>query len=201
MPRLAHILLLGFALAAASLARAQAVISITFDDIAAGSQPAEQYAGLGVHFGTGPYGVVQGLSNGDPGNWGVDGTAGPYFLGFNGPYTETITFDTAAPGVSLDVSRTNGSSPSDTFTLTAFAGATQVGTQTITLATINVWQTVTIVATGITSITLADNGTGFAPFGIDNLKVGMVAVPEPSAWLLLALGLPTLGWFFRRRLA
>jgi hypothetical protein len=187
--------------AAGTTGRAQAIITINFDDIASFSQPAEQYAGLGVHFGSGPVGVQVGLANGDSGNWSVNGTNGPYYLGFNGPYAETITFDVATTGVSLDVSRANGSSPTDTFTLTAYAGATAVGSQTVTLATINVWQTVSVIAPGITSIQINDVGSGFSPYGIDNLKIGVTAVPEPSTWALCGLGILALAWRQRQRFA
>ncbi len=171
--------------------RAQAVITIKFDEIPTGSLPAELYAGFGLHFGAGPVGVQAGIANGDPGNWGLDGTNGPYFLGFNGSpaYGETVTFDAAVFAVALDVSGSNGSSPTDTFTLTAFSGATPIATQTVTLATINAWQTVAVssVATpSITSVQFFSSGGAFRPFGVDNLQV--TAVPEPSTAMLTMVG-------------
>lgn len=186
--------------AGAVAARGQALITINFDDIAFGSNPAEQYASLGVHFLGVDAGIQNGLTNGDSGNWGVDGTNGPFFLGFNGPsYSETITIDAPAVSVSLDVSRTSGSAPTDTFTLTAFAGSTPVATQTITLLTQNVWQTVTLNLGGpvITSLQLDGAGLGFHPYGVDNLQFN--AVPEPSTWALLGGGLLGIAWLRRRR--
>ena len=185
---------------AAARGRAQAIITINFDDIAAFSLPAEQYAGLGVHFGSGPNMVENGITNGDSGGWQLDGTVGPYFLGFNGSpsYSETITFDTATTGVSLDVSRSAGSAPTDTFTLTAFAGVTQVASQTVSLLSLNSWQNVGVLATGITSIQISGAGAGFHPYGIDHLQIGITSIPEPSVGVLLGLGLLGSAWLRRR---
>lgn len=184
-----------------AVASAQAQVTITFDDISAGSQPAEQYASRGVHFSSGSFGVVAGIANGDPGNWSLNGTAGPYFLGFNGnpSYGATVTFDSAVPTVSVDVSRSNGSSGGDTFTLTAFSGATQVATQTLSLASINVWQTATVFSSSITSVQFLGSGGGFHPYGLDNLQIGTQAIPESSTYVMLALGLVAVGWSRRRR--
>ena len=177
---------------------ASAQIVIRFDEIAAFSLPGEQYAGLGVHFGSGPAGVQNGLTNGDTGNWLLDGTAGPFFLGFNGTpsYSETVTFDFGITSVSLDVSRANGSAPTDTFTLTAFSGASLVDSQTITLSNaINVWSTVTVSASNITSVQILGGGAGFHPFGVDRFQF----IPEPSVTALLAVGLIAAAAVRRRR--
>ena len=184
---------------AAAAGMAQTVVTINFDNLAPGQLPGELYAAQGVHFGSGPLGVQSGLSYGDPGGWGLEGTDGSYFLGFNGSpsYSESITFDTPTTGVELDVSRSGGSSAGNTFTLTAYAGASVVSTQTVTLGNVNSWQGVEVTAAGITSVQLSGAGLGFHPFGIDNLEIGVTAVPEPSSWALLALGVVPL--LLRRR--
>jgi hypothetical protein len=208
MKFLSRILLAFLALAGAANLHGQAILTINFDDLAFGSHPDEQYAAaLGIHFLGGDTGVQNGLTNGDSGNWGVDGTQGPFFLGFNGPtapdvlqtdpYKEKITFDFTAVNVSLDVSRTSGSLATDTFTLNAYdASNTMVATQKVTLSTINVWQTLTVSAPEIKSVLLLGEGTGFHPYGID--KIQFTPVPEPSAVALLAAGLLGLGWRRRR---
>ncbi|MHC4744489.1 MAG: hypothetical protein ACYS8Z_21450, partial [Planctomycetota bacterium] len=107
--RLAVILLVGIT------ATANAYV-ITFDEIAPANGNfgflTEEYAALGIHFVTTDDGsIMGGLSNGDPGNWDLEGTNGPAFLGFNGSsYSLTANFDVAMGLVSLDVSRSAGSS-------------------------------------------------------------------------------------------
>lgn len=185
-------------LTAASLS-AQVVVTIDFENLADGTQPGENYAAQGVHFSSGSFGVVGGLGNGDPGNWSIGGTAGSKFVGFNGPYVMTVTFDTPQTYVGLDVSRSNGSAATDSFTLTAFSGATQLATQTVPLPTINVWQTVSFTIAGITSVQMTSNGSSFRPYGFDRLQFSTTAIPEPSTWALLGLGLVAVLGAVRRR--
>lgn len=178
---------------------AQVVVTLDFENLAAGTHPGENYAAQGVHFSSGSFGVVGGLGNGDPGNWLIGGTAGSQFVGFNGPYVMTVTFDTPQTYVGLDVSRANGSSATDSFTLTAFSGATQLATQTVPLPTINVWQTVSFTIAGITSVQMTSNGSSFRPYGFDRLQFSTTAIPEPSTWALLGLGLVAALGAVRRR--
>ena len=154
-------------LLAAVCAHAQAVITINFDNLTLYQQPGELYAYEGVHFSSGSAGAQNGVSNGDSGNWSLEGTNGAYYLGFNGypGYTETITLDTATTGVELDVSRANGSSLGDTFTLTAYAGTSMVATQTVTLNAINTWQNVEVTGTGITKVLLSGAVRASIPTG------------------------------------
>ena len=62
---------------------------ISFEEVPAqNSQPVtlcEEYAHLGVHFSSIDDGAIwDGMSNGDAGGWGLEGTNGPTFVGFNG---------------------------------------------------------------------------------------------------------------------
>src|SRR6266850_5528046 len=82
-------------LLSATFCAGQGRITLTFEDLAAFptvfQQVGEHYASNGVHFGVGDWGIGAGLSNGDPGNWGLEGTAGPKFVGFNGYYGYGLT--------------------------------------------------------------------------------------------------------------
>ncbi len=130
------------------------------------------YDTLGITFTPNTQKVCAGLSHGDPGNWALEGTNGPDFLCFNGGnpgYTMELNFTSSPSFVSLDVSRSGGSSAGDTFTINAYNGIVLLDTQTVILGPINTWTTVTINATGINRITWDGAGVGFHPYGIDNL--------------------------------
>lgn len=181
---------------------AQAQTTLKFDDLPAFSQVGSQYSSFGVTFTPGDFGVMVGLANGDPGNWGVDGTNGPYFLGFNGgpSYSITALFSSAVSNLFLDVSRTNGSQAGDTFTIAAFNGTTLLTSQTITFNPINSWTTVNLAASGITSVAWSGSGQGFHPYGVDNIKFDVVtATPEPASMILVATGLVGVFGAARRR--
>ena len=72
---------------------------ISFDEMTATNSNCcyltSEYLDLGVTFETTDDGSVWGgLSNGNPGTWGLEGTNGPAFLGFNGAsYSATMLFD------------------------------------------------------------------------------------------------------------
>ena len=69
----------------------------------------EEYSGFGVHFNSdGRHGgiVRAGVANGDPGNWDLDGTNGPYFLGHNSfGRTGRIEFDFPVSNFLVDAAR------------------------------------------------------------------------------------------------
>jgi hypothetical protein len=173
---------------------ASAVIILTFDDIPAhrgnniNDVIREEYAYLGVHFNSdGRHsGIVRlGISQGDPGNWRLEGTNGPAFLGFNSySYSLTAYFDEEMNYISLDVSRSAGSSAGNTFTLETYNGAELLDSQTVVLGPINDWTTVNLSVDHIDRIRWFGSGTDFHPYGVDNLTF----VPEPGTVLLLGLG-------------
>jgi hypothetical protein len=167
-------------------------ITLTFDDLTAGTQVGNQYAADGVNFSLTDNGIQVGLANGDPGNWGVNGDNGPYFDGVNGTpaYGDTLTFLSPVSNFSVDSSRTNGSAAGDQLTVSAFAGATLLGSQTITFGSVNTWTTVSLALSGITSVTIQGSGSGFHPFGIDNIVYtqGASTVPEPASAGLALIG-------------
>lgn len=159
-------------------------IAINFDDLPNGTQVNNQYSALGATFSQTNWGVVGGMSEGDPGNWSLDGTNGPHFLGFNGSpsYMQSILWANQITGFSLDVSRSNGSSVNDSFTLIGLLNGSTVDSQTVSLTTINTWTTVKLVGT-FNEIQWYGSGSDFHPYGVDNLVSSPVPVPA-AAWLL-----------------
>lgn len=122
---------------------------ITFDEFPAdngGTLFPTRYSYLGVTFISPDDGGTQGgVSNGDPGNWDLDGTNGPIFSGFNGSsYSMTMLFSGDVSGFSLDASRANGSSPDTTLTLTGWENGSLIESTTIGFGAINNWATVSL---------------------------------------------------------
>src|SRR5262245_65572926 len=73
--------------------------------------PSEEYASMGVHFvATDDGSVWGGMSGGNPGGWGLEGTNGPAFAGFNGSsYGLSVAFAAPVREVRVDVARSLGS--------------------------------------------------------------------------------------------
>ena len=159
------------------------------------------YSAQGITFNPSTQAIVTG-----PGSWGIVGTNGPQFLGFNGVnpgYGMTMTFATPQTSISMDVSRSTGSSAGDTFTATIFNGVTAVGTTTITFAAINTWTTVTLTAPQFDSIVWSGSGAGYHPYGVDNIRLAAPGAGIPALSLggvaVLAVLLAALGLFALRR--
>jgi hypothetical protein len=158
--------------------------TINFDEFPPSNGAAllgEQYADMGIHFIPGDDGSVwAGIGGGDPGKWGMEGTNGTAFVGFNGPsYLLGALFDALVDDVAIDVSSAKGSSMGDTFTLVGFVEGAIVDEVTVTLEGPNVWQTVALTQS-VDEIQLFGSGASFHPFGVDNLVwVEAGAVVDP----------------------
>ena len=113
---------------------------------------------------------------------------------------EVVSFASSISSFSADFSRSNGST-NETITLEAFNGITPVGTVTAILGNINSWTTLSLNAPSITSINWSGSGTGFHPYGVDNLNFSAVPGPIAGAGLpgLIFAGGGLLGWWRRRR--
>jgi hypothetical protein len=169
---------------------------ITFDEFPAlnNNQPlTSAYAGFGVTFDNRNSGTWGGLANGDPGNWEVNGTDGPQFLGVNGvndsgTYAESIFFAAGQSIVSFDASRTFGSSPGQTLTANAYGPLNNlVATETITLGGLNTWSIFTLDASDIVRVGTVGSAQGFSPYAIDDLQFNSVnTVPDQASTLVLA---------------
>ena len=186
MSRRLEPLALCLSLLAAAAAGAE---EISFDDLppANANAPAlaEEYAHRGVHFvATDDGSVWAGISGGDPGGWGLEGTNGTNFAGFNGAsYGLAVAFDEPVRGFKLDVARSLGSRAGDGFVLRGYRGGAMVEEVVVALGDVNTWSTVEL-GEEVDAVDWVGVGVGTRrhPFGVDNLRWSV----EPA---LLAVGI------------
>lgn len=175
--------------------------TITFDEFAYdnsdGALPSARYSGLGVTFSSADDGTTWGgLSNGDPGNWDLEGTNGAGFSGFNGDsYAMTMLFDSDIGSFSMDASRSAGSVAGDSITLEAYFNGVLVDMTSAIFGDVNTWLTLSL--TGLfDEIRWFGSGEGFHPFGVDNINFAFVdgEIPLPAALPVFLTGLAGLGF-------
>lgn len=207
------------------LGTSQAAIAatITFDEFSANNNNTaitNQYASLGLTLGADNSSIWSGMSQGDTGNWQLEGSNGTAFLGNNGfnnsnSYVTSIFFSRLMSNVSFDASRSYGSSPGQSLVASVFSGAALLASQSVQLGGINSWTSIAFGFGGITSLIVTGSSQGFSPFGIDNLQFveaatplasgisqlqsEVTAVPEPEAYAMMIAGLGILGFAARRR--
>lgn len=180
--------------------------TINFEEFAAdnvnGPMPAGRYAGMGVTFIATDDGTTwDGLGAGDPGNWGIAGTNGLTFMGFNGlSYGLEMQFASLINSFSLDASRSNGSGAGESLTVTGYNGAALVDSINLVFGAINDWSTFSLTG-DINRVVLAGSQIGsFSPYGVDNINWRDAAViPVPATGLLLIGALGGLGLARKRR--
>jgi hypothetical protein len=135
--------------------------------------PAEEYAQLGVHFqATDDGSVWSGVSGGDPGGWGLEGTNGTAFAGFNGTsYGLRAAFDGPVRELRVDVARSLGSRVGDRFVLRGWRAGEMVEELEVVLGDVNAWATVEL-ASEVDEVSWVGIGTGTRrhPYGVDNLR-------------------------------
>lgn len=150
---------------------------ISFDELPAANANApalaEEYAHLGAHFqATDDGSTWSGMSGGDPGGWGLEGTNGTNFVGFNGAsYGLAVAFDEPVREVRLDVARSAGSRAGDGFVLRGYRDGAMVEEQVLELGDVNAWSTVEL-GEEVDAIDWVGTGVGTRrhPFGVDNLR-------------------------------
>jgi hypothetical protein len=150
---------------------------INFDEIspANSSRPmlTEEYADMGVHFITVDDGSIwSGLSEGDPGGWGLEGTNGSAFVGMNGrSYELSMLLDEPVENFSLDVARSMGSSGAAGFVLEGYLNGVFVEDMTVDLGPMGVNEWLTASLKGPVD-EVRWLGVGANPYGVDNVRWG-----------------------------
>jgi len=134
---------------------------------------AEEYARLGVHFVATDDGTTwSGISAGDPGGWGLEGSMGTNFLGFNGmSYGLSLVFDAPVRDFELDVARSLGSRAGDAFVLRGYREGSMVEELSLPLGDVNAWTTAALVEE-VDAVSWVGVGTGTRrhPYGVDHLR-------------------------------
>lgn len=151
--------------------------TIDFEDLEIANDPnaalgEEVYADLGVHFVIPDDGATWSGLPDDPGGWGLEGSDGGTFLGFDGPsYSLTVDFDAPVVDFQLDVAA--GVSPFgylgyDQFLVAGFRNGVLVDKVTVPLGAVNDWTTV--------SLEGEVDHVFWVGFGIDGMRFGVDAL-------------------------
>lgn len=186
---------------AGSLSGGANAAMIAFDDalevLGELGNPSSFYNSQGVTISGLYLGLVGGVSNGDPGNWDLEGTVGAAFLGTNQGTSgnPTIQFSDPQTG-SIDIGVPFGWT--SFFLVSGSLDGSSVFSSSISINDNNsgqgTWRTFVFSSAIDTLVVQLTSGTASA-YGIDNVQFAIV--PEPSSVVLLGLG--GLGIGMRRR--
>jgi hypothetical protein len=166
---------LGAALAISPPAPAE---QIDFDDLPAANKSSQliselDYVHLGVRFRPTDDGATwDGVSADDPGGFGLEGSRGTRFLGFDGTaYSMAVDFDDPVTGFELDVARAVGAFPYfwDMFEVTGFLDGNRVETQAVFFGAVGEWKTVTLSAE-VNRVVWFGTGLLGHRYGVDALR-------------------------------
>lgn len=185
----------------AFIGSANAATVINFEDSYADlgytGQPTNYYSADGLTIGGNYFGLIGGVSQGDPGNFYIEGTNGPSSLAANTiGHTIDLMFNSEM-NLDLDLGVSFGETSNITINTYLNGGLINSSLNTYT-DTINnslgTWSTLSW--SNIDRVTL--NATsGWRAWSIDNLNVS--PVPEPSSIALMLGGLGLVGFMATRR--
>jgi hypothetical protein len=150
---------------------------IDFEDLPASNDSQQtlrgEYAHLGVMFVATDDGATwSGGAGGDPGRWGLEGSSGATFLGFDGrSYAIALSFDAPVRSFGLEVARAQGAVPFflDQFRLTGFLEGRLVETRAVLLGGVNEWKEIALEAE-VDRVVWFGTGLPGHRFGVDGLR-------------------------------
>jgi len=149
---------------------------IDFDDQPAsnGATPlSDEYADRGVHFDTRDGMTWSGLTGGNPGDWQLEGTRGPAFMGVEGfSSTSALRFDAPVKGFKLDLARGAGTRPnfSDFVMVSGLHAGRPVDSETVFLGEVNDWKTIELAGEMDRVVVFSSGFYVDFRFGVDNLR-------------------------------
>lgn len=197
-----------------------AAVTLTFDDLAAGTTLASQYSALGAVFAANALSGASGSGSSTP-TWAtntdmtiaslggdVGGVGSPAlvsgnllhsqggWLNENGDPSFRITFSRAATAFSIDVAGVTLHAATRVF---VYNGSTLLATVSNTTTT-NEQYTLSYNTLPFTSVVVAP-GSSDDWVGVDNVNFTLTPVPEPASWATLGAGLGAVLLALRRRRA
>lgn len=164
--------------------------------------------------------VIEGLSEGDPGGWQLEGSNGPKMLGFYGNwgpgtggysgagdtvyshlyFTEPNSSTPLEVNVSFDVLLSTGNYSGNNLTFYGFQDGNQTVSSPLNFSPVTIdgyaEYMATVHFTNVDEIRYSNNRPG----GLDNFSYSPIGVPEPSALALVGLGGLIRLMLFRRKI-